>query len=374
MCSTSRSSLRILSMSLTTRSALPPSLNSAVGFVLDHAERSAGVVLGVLHDFPDAHLAFAQALAELDDLLDGDRRGRSTARMTAFSPSSMRLAISTSPFAGEQRDRAHLAQVHAHRVVALGVAGVEVLVPLFFLLLLGRRSGSGRLGLGELDLGGVVDDLDVVLAEHRHHVVDLIGGHDVGGQRVVDLVVGQEALLAAAIEQRLHLDAVGGGAPLDFGSLRGVGDHHLGVDVGLDVDREIDVTRLGLEGDLLEIRIAFFARRPFGAFGLFAAGPCGGLPLELALWARQSLPGSEGLAGLGWCRGVGLLFSGGLLFGLGAGHRLLLLKTVGLLLQGYELAGFSALNPPPASDRVARQPGPSFAGLGSGAHRAAAEV
>jgi hypothetical protein len=39
--------------------------------------------------------------------------------MTASLPRSMRLAIATFALAREQRDGAHLAQVHAHRIVGL---------------------------------------------------------------------------------------------------------------------------------------------------------------------------------------------------------------------------------------------------------------
>src|SRR5205085_8676963 len=126
--------------------------------------------------------------------------------------------------AGEQRDRAHLAQVHAHRVVALGV-GVLLLLALGArlgsggLFLLGGGAGLrlGRLGLRQLDLVGLVDDGDVVVAEHRHHVVDLIAGDDVGGQRVVDFVVGEKALVAAEREQVLHFLALGGLSALALG-------------------------------------------------------------------------------------------------------------------------------------------------------------
>jgi hypothetical protein len=48
-----------------------------------------------------------------------------------------------------------------------------------------------------------------VVAEHRHDVVDLVGRDDVARQRVVHLVVGEEALLAAALHERLDLGALG---------------------------------------------------------------------------------------------------------------------------------------------------------------------
>src|SRR6266540_2919303 len=69
--------------------------------------------------------------------------------------------------ARQEGDRPHLAQVHAHGVVRLAVAGVFLLL---FLLLLGLLLWLRRL-VRELHLLlGAVHDLDVVLAEHRHDV------------------------------------------------------------------------------------------------------------------------------------------------------------------------------------------------------------
>ena len=86
--------------------------------------------VGVMDDLLDADLLLAELVAELEDLLDGDRRvehdlqRRPLALLDALGDLDFALA-------GEQRDRAHLAQVHAHRVVGLGVAVVVLLFGLF---------------------------------------------------------------------------------------------------------------------------------------------------------------------------------------------------------------------------------------------------
>src|SRR5471032_631529 len=172
------------------------------------------LVWRVADDLTHAHLALLETLADLDDLLDGD--GRVQNRLENFllavldALRDLHLAL-----AGEERNRAHLAQVHAHRVVRLRV-GVFLFLALgtlggrgLFGFLGRRRLRIGLLRLRQLDLVGLVDDGDVVVAEHRHHVVDLVGADDVRRERVVDLVIGEEALVAAHGEQVLHFLAVG---------------------------------------------------------------------------------------------------------------------------------------------------------------------
>src|SRR6266702_8682562 len=165
-----------------------------------------GLVAGVLDDLADADLALLQPLSEIQDLLDGDGRGehRGEDLLLALLDALRDLDLA---LAGEQGDRPHLAQVHAHRVVGLAVAGVLLLLLLRLLLVL-RLGRLWRL-VRQLHLLGVVDHLDVVVAEHRHDVVDLLRGDDVGRQGVVHLVVGEEALVAAALHERLDLGALG---------------------------------------------------------------------------------------------------------------------------------------------------------------------
>src|SRR6202171_4126285 len=292
-------------------------------------ERLVVLVGRVANDLAHAHLALLQPLADLDDLLDGD--GRMQDRLEDFLLAVLdALGDLDLALAGEQRDRAHLAQVHAHRIVGLGV-GVLLLLALGARgavgLLLGLGLGGlrlGRLGLGQLDLVGLVDDGDVVVAEHGHHVVDLIARDDVARQRVVHLVVGEEALVAAQREQVLHFLAVGRLAALLGGRQIVVVLVDVLGDRGFFVVRRVGDgrgVRLGLLP--LELFVALFVARPLGALLRLL----GGLLLVAALHL-----GGGGLVGLAvlalLCRGSGML----LVFHLGlsvlAGGRVLVVVAL----------------------------------------------
>src|SRR5690606_34048336 len=144
--------------------------------------------------------------------------------------------------AGQQGDGAHLPQVHANGVAAPDIGGV--LVVLLFLLpalLVGIGIDQGGLGIAQKSLAGHlggVDDGDVVIAEHRHEVVELVRRDHVGREAVVDVVVGQEALLTSEFEQGLELLpvlrsdllvlVVGEAELLDLVFVRKVGEGQLG--------------------------------------------------------------------------------------------------------------------------------------------------
>ena len=68
----------------------------------------------------------------------------------------------------------------------------------------------------DLYLGGAVDDLDVLIAQGTDNIVQLVGG-DVGGQGVVDLVVREEALALACLDELLE------GLPVPFAALGACG-------------------------------------------------------------------------------------------------------------------------------------------------------
>jgi hypothetical protein len=95
--------------------------------------------------------------------------------------------------AGQKLDRAHLAQVHAHRVVGavelFGLAGGE--------RDLAARGGLDHVGralvLSVLVRLVVLDDVDAHFREHRHHVLDLLRADLLGRQDGVELVVGDVA-------------------------------------------------------------------------------------------------------------------------------------------------------------------------------------
>jgi hypothetical protein len=86
------------------------------------------------------------------------------------------------PLPVQKRDGTHLLEVEPHRVVRLDPAGVLDL--LLFLLggfLLLRLLPDEHIPACEGNLLERVDDLDRVLPENLHHVIDLIPGENVGG-------------------------------------------------------------------------------------------------------------------------------------------------------------------------------------------------
>ena len=113
----------------------------------------------------------------------------------------MRLAISTSPSRGEQRDAAHLAQVHAHRIV--GATGLVRVV----LVALGHRA-TARLALalasGPALAGGVRGNhLDALGDQQLLPLTDLRRVDEVGGKQAGQLVVGDAPLLLAEVDELL---------------------------------------------------------------------------------------------------------------------------------------------------------------------------
>ena len=89
--------------------------------------------------------------------------------------------------AGQQRHLAHLAQIHPHRVIQNIVAAAFLLVV-----------GLGR--PAPLHLGGV-DDLDLQVAQLGEDLVQVGGRDDIVGQGVVEIVVGQMALLLGQAQE-----------------------------------------------------------------------------------------------------------------------------------------------------------------------------
>ena len=116
--------------------------------------------------------------------------------------------------ARQQLDAAHLAQVHAHRVVGAAEAFLVDVAGLLFGFVLDffgfRRR---RLALFRFL---ALDDLDPHLGEAGHHVLDLLGAGLLRREHHVQLVEGDVAALLAARDQPLH----GGGLAVEQ---RGVG-------------------------------------------------------------------------------------------------------------------------------------------------------
>ena len=154
-------------------------------------------------------LRFVELVAPDDDGLEG-QRALAEARDHRLAAGLDALGDGDFALARQKLDRAHLAQIHAHRIV--GAVGR---------LLLGGRGGDGRAGLlGKLvgvflGVGGasarprplrrlvVLDDVDAHVGEHRHGVFDLLGGHFLRGQHRVQLVHGDIAALLGGLDHLL---------------------------------------------------------------------------------------------------------------------------------------------------------------------------
>ena len=97
-------------------------------------------------------------------------------------------------FARQQRHGAHLAQIHAHRVVGFFERArrqIELNVFAFFELKILFGAELRR-----------VQQIDALAADCRHQVIDVVWrSADVLGQHVVHVAVGQVALLLAGIDQ-----------------------------------------------------------------------------------------------------------------------------------------------------------------------------
>ena len=162
-----------------------------------------------IDDVAEQNLAFVQLIAPDDDGLEGEgafaQAGdhRLAAGLDALGDGDFALAR-------QQLDRAHLAQVHADRIVgALGRLGArggggdggrrgDGAAAAFFLVGL---VGAGGL-LGFLAFLGV-DDVDAHVGQHRHRVFDLLGGHLLRRQHRVQLVIGDVAARLAGLQQLL---------------------------------------------------------------------------------------------------------------------------------------------------------------------------
>ena len=89
--------------------------------------------------------------------------------------------------ARQQLDRAHLAQVHAHRVVG----AIELFLPA------GERHIAAALGFHQigrafvllLGLFVVLGHLNAHLRQHGHHIFDLVGTDLIGRENLVELVI-----------------------------------------------------------------------------------------------------------------------------------------------------------------------------------------
>jgi hypothetical protein len=115
--------------------------------------------------------------------------------MTASLPRSMRLAMATFAFAREERDGAHLAQIHADGVVRLVESARREIE-------LGTFLGAVTIEVLLAAIGLVgIDDLDAGAAERVEQIVEVFRRGDLGRKHLVDLVVEQVSLFLADLNQ-----------------------------------------------------------------------------------------------------------------------------------------------------------------------------
>ena len=102
--------------------------------------------------------------------------------------------------AGEQGNRAHFAQIHAHGVIGLFQhAGREIQLHVLRLFI------AFGVFTGPLTAAFTREHLDALGVDRGHQVVQFVGRRDVSGEKVVDLTVGEVALLLAGVNHSVYI-------------------------------------------------------------------------------------------------------------------------------------------------------------------------
>jgi hypothetical protein len=134
------------------------------------------------------------------DRLEGQRASQSPA-IIVLRPASMRLAMAISP----SRERSSTEPI-SRRYIRTGSSVRSSVSPPLEATAISREVETSTISpLLVLALLGLVvlDDVDAHLREHRHHVLDLLGGHLFGRQDGVQLVVGDVAALLRVADHPL---------------------------------------------------------------------------------------------------------------------------------------------------------------------------
>src|SRR5476649_277633 len=242
----------VASRSITSRSRMRPSL------IASRHSSSAVIVIG-LSQMPPIILSWPASM-RLAISISPSRLSSSTepiSRRYMRTGSSVRPNSSSSPVASAAttavlagsaaplaaRSEEHTSELQSHRdlhsfptrrssdlVHAHGIVGAAQ-----FLVLAGRfggdHGGFGRLGRAIGGGGGLflllgLDHVNAGFRQHRHGVLDLLGGHFVGRQGGVQFVVGDVAALLALLDELLELSTKGieqGGIGALFAGFGGFG-------------------------------------------------------------------------------------------------------------------------------------------------------
>ena len=176
-----------------------------VGVVLENLLLGDALLLVEGDHLADRQLPFGQILTEADQLLDRHRRagdGLLCPDLAAFDA----LGDGDLALARQQRNDAHLPKIKAHGIIGLVErTGREVEFHLLvgaFLDLLVSISRSPR-RFKELLLR--VADGNSLAAEGRKDLIDVVRGDKPLRQLLIDIVIGQEGLLLAHVEEFLHI-------------------------------------------------------------------------------------------------------------------------------------------------------------------------
>ena len=150
-------------------------------------------------NFLDAAHALAQVLAQRDDFVDDDGRARNGFE-NAVLPALDALGDFHLALAREQRHGAHLAQVHAHRIVGLlQRPGREVQINFFTGLKFFGLVKAGRRRFGAFN------DIDTLGANGGQKIVEIFRRVHVMRDEIIGLIVGEIALLFSRIDQLLNI-------------------------------------------------------------------------------------------------------------------------------------------------------------------------
>src|SRR6185437_11802960 len=143
------------------------------------------------HHFLHVPHAALQVFAQRNDLANHNRRARDGLHH-AHLPALNALGNLNLALARQQRNRAHLAQVHAHGVVGL-LQCSRSQVKLDVLAFLALAFKALRFG--------AFQQVDSLSADRRDQIIEVVGGMDVPGQKIIDLAVSEVTLLLACLDQ-----------------------------------------------------------------------------------------------------------------------------------------------------------------------------
>ena len=166
----------------------------------------AGIGRFEIDNVAEKDFAFVELVAPDDDGLER-QRAFAQACDHRFAAGFDALGDGDFAFAGEEFDRAHFAQIHAHGIVGAlgGLAGFG------FCRRLGRdldEFAAFALFLFGLFLFLVVgflglDDVDAHFVHHRQHVLDLLGGDLLGRHDRIELLIRDVAALLGLLDHLL---------------------------------------------------------------------------------------------------------------------------------------------------------------------------